>query len=222
MDSFFTYMLFSILDVIVISALTLKLYRLPLRGYKFELIVLSVVLAVFSYIMRVYLDLTAWDLPLQYVISVLFYCRILRYRRHYAAFIVGSGMSAYLMIQVLIYFALEPLGVVDESVIFAHTGLAVNPIQLGSHTYSERSNLMIVISGLISAVILCLSLLILLSQNYLLTLLLSTVTFAIAYYFSYRADYESFKGVIEKKSQKAGKKVMLTATSEKREESHHG
>lgn len=188
--SFITYMLFSSLDVVAVNMLILKLYRQPLRRYKVELLSLSIVLAVFSYIVRVRMNVPAWDPLLHYIIYMLFYWRVLKYRLHYAAFMIGSGLSAYLTIQIGIYYVMRFIGVVDESVIFAHTGLAVTLIQLCSDSigvslalllkftgrgfsfisvppqdtyaiqYTEDGNLLVVASGFISAITVSLTLLI--------------------------------------------------------------
>ncbi|MFW5436233.1 hypothetical protein [Paenibacillus apiarius] len=236
MSSSLTYILFSTLDVAIVNMLILKIYRQPLMRYKFKLVVLSIVLAICSFLMRTQINLPAWDLPVQYIIFVLFYYSVLEYRLHYAAFIVGSGLSAYISIQMIVYYCLAALGVADKSVIFANTGLPVNAIQLCSiiigaviaiflratgrgfsfiivppHDtfrikYSEYSNRIIVISGIISAVTIFLTLIIIMSQNYILLMILSITTFAIAYYFSDRGDYESVRGAIESHRKKLEEK----------------
>ncbi|MCM3291781.1 hypothetical protein M3661_16745 [Paenibacillus sp. MER 180] len=228
MSQSLTYILFSTLDAAVVNALILKIYKQPLLRYKYKILVLSVALVICSFLMRTVINLPALDLPLQYIIFVMFYYSVLEYRLHYAAFIIGSGLSAYISIQMIVYYCLATIGIADKSVIFVYTGFPVNAIQLCSIVvgaaialflwmtgrgfsfiivpphdtfrikYSEYSHRIVVISGIISAVTIFLTLLIILSQNYILLMILSLASFGIAYYYSDRGDYESVRSDIEK------------------------
>lgn len=122
----------------------------------------------------------------KYIMLALFYCHIIKYRLHYVAFIVRSGRSAYLTIQVLIYYVMDSIGMADKALIFANMGFLINTIQLCSAVvamsiaivlkitgrgfsfiitpahdtykikYTEYSNLIVLVSGLISTVIISL------------------------------------------------------------------
>ncbi|MBG9736215.1 hypothetical protein [Paenibacillus alvei] len=227
MSQSFTYLLFSTLDAAVVNALILKIYKQPLLRYKYKLLILSVALALCSFLLRTQINLPTWDLPLQYIILVFFYYSVLEYRLHYAAFIIGSGLSAYISIQMIVYYSLAALGVADQSVIFANTGYPVNSIQLCSFIicaaiavllratgmgfsfiivpphdtfrikYSEYSNRIVIISGVVSAITIFLTLVIIMSQNYILLMMLSLASFGIAYFLSDQGDDESVRESFE-------------------------
>lgn len=236
MASFANFVFFSTLDVIVVNMLLLKLYRLPFARFKLHIAGFSFVLALVSFMMRTQLNLTVFDLPFQYILFVLFYRFVLKYRFHYAAFIVGSGLSAYISIQMIVYFTLEIVGFADRSVIFEASGFEVNTIQVISMLigaliavflkstgrgfsfilipphdsykvkYMEYKHLILLISSLISGVTISLTILIMVSQNYILMIILSLSTFVIAYYFSDRGDYESVRSSIEAYRKKTERK----------------
>lgn len=127
-----TYILFSILDSFAVHALILKLYQLPMKKYLYQLLACTVVIALISFTMRVKLDLQVWDLPVQYVVYLFFYRYVLKYRLHISAFIVGSGLSAYISIQMIVYYLISLTGTVTKSVIFENNSLGVYFIQLSS------------------------------------------------------------------------------------------
>ncbi len=232
-----TYILFSILDSFAVHALTLKLYQLPIKKYLYQLLACTVVIALISFTMRVKLDLQVWDLPVQYVVYLFFYRYVLKYRYHISAFIVGSGLSAYISIQMIVYYLISLSGIVTKSVIFENNSLEVYFIQLSSigitltiaavlkktgrgfsfiskppHDFVQRINyleyhhLVTIISAVLSAVTILLTLWLLISNQYFGIIALSLATFGIAYYFSDQGDYERVRHLIEPFGEEAEEK----------------
>lgn len=132
MFSSILYIAFSVLDSFAVHSLVHKLYKLPMRRYKYHIFGCTVMIALISFLMRVKFEMQIWDLPVQYIIYLLFYRFVLKYRLHISAFIIGSGLSAYISLQMIIYYLISLSGVVTKSVILDTNGIGVYLIQLSS------------------------------------------------------------------------------------------
>lgn len=134
MDSTAIYIFLGALDAFAVFVLVLKLYRLPLKEYIMELSIMSVFIAIVSFVLRIVLDVPMFDLPLQVMLFALFMRFIMRIKLFYSAIITGAGLGAYLIIQMTIYAILSGFGYLDEQLVLQSTGIEVNVVQAISIT----------------------------------------------------------------------------------------
>ncbi|MEC0235224.1 hypothetical protein P4H71_12910 [Paenibacillus kribbensis] len=126
------YILFGTFDALAMLVLILKLYRMPLLKYKYRILLFVVCISLFSYVVRVVLQIPKLDLPLQYVFFFLFLRFGLRLKLHSGAFISGTGISAYISIQLILFYLLNLAINIDRNVLNENTGGSVYVIQIVS------------------------------------------------------------------------------------------
>jgi len=134
LDATAIYIALGTFDAFAVFVLILKLYRLPLREYMRELVIMSVFIAIVSFFMRLVLHIPAMDLPLQLILFTLFIRFVMRVKLFYSAIITGAGFGAYLIIQVCIYAVLSTMGFMDKQLVIESTGIEVNIVQAISIT----------------------------------------------------------------------------------------
>lgn len=134
MDSTAIYIFLGALDAFAVFVLVLKLYRLPLKEYIMELSIMSVFIAIVSFVLRIVLNVPAIDLPLQVVLFALFIRYVMRVKLFYSAIITSAGLGAYLLIQMTLYAILSGIGYLDEQLVLQSTGVEVNVVQAMSIT----------------------------------------------------------------------------------------
>ncbi|MCC3381874.1 hypothetical protein ACFQ5D_03085 [Paenibacillus farraposensis] len=127
------FLVLSVLEGLGIILFTLKLYMLPLKRWHFKQVAILVIcMTFFSYLMRVVFNLSVIDLPLQYVIYVLFSRYVFGIRMHLASFMWGASLSAYAMLQMLIYYCYDILGLLQVDVFKQSTGVQISLLQASS------------------------------------------------------------------------------------------
>ncbi|MGF9643994.1 hypothetical protein AAIH69_13385 [Paenibacillus sp. MABNS29] len=124
------YILLGILDAIAVMVFSLKIYMLPVASYKKRIIGFGIFIAVISFFMRVVFDIPKWDLPLQYVLFILFFRYGMAIKTHLAAFILGAGISAYAILQVGVYYLYNLLGILQTGVLQQNTTYQVFVLQI--------------------------------------------------------------------------------------------
>ncbi|TVX93070.1 hypothetical protein [Paenibacillus agilis] len=147
MDPTLSYIGLSVLDALAVNLLILKLYRLPVRKYIFQILIFCGIIAIVSFTMRIAVGQPEWDLPIQFVLFLLFYRYTLKYRMHLSAFILGSGWSAYISLQMIIYHLTSWAGLSNNTVIFDTAGLSVYIIQISSITVALLISLFLWVTG---------------------------------------------------------------------------
>lgn len=129
MDSTAIYISLGMLDAFAVFVLILKLYRLPIKEHILEIGIMSVFISVVSFMLRIVLNIPTVDLPLQVLLFTLFMRFVMRIKLFYSTIITGAGLSAYLIIQVIIYAILSSFGYLDERLVLQSTGSIVNIVQ---------------------------------------------------------------------------------------------
>ncbi len=124
------YILLGIFDALAMLVLILKLYRMPLLKYKYRILLFVVCISIISYVIRVVLQTPKLDLPLQYVFFFLFLRFGIRLKLHSGAFISGTGISAYITIQLILFYLLNLVFNIDHNVLNENTGGSVYVIQI--------------------------------------------------------------------------------------------
>ena len=128
----FTYILLGFFDVLVILAITFKLYRFPLLEYKIELTTLALCISVTSYVVRVVVGIPIID-PLLLVAFVTIFLRyVLIVKFFYASLLSITGYLCFVAIQMIVYSLLVVTGVVSPDVISQATGRGTYLIQISS------------------------------------------------------------------------------------------
>lgn len=124
------FLVLSELEGLGIILFTLKLYMLQLKRWHFkQVMVLVTCMTFFSYLMRVVFDLSVIDLPIQYVCYVLFFRYVLGVKVHLASFMWGASLSGYAMLQVMIYYFCDSLGLMHVDVFRESTGAQIMLLQ---------------------------------------------------------------------------------------------
>ncbi|MDQ0493358.1 hypothetical protein [Paenibacillus brasilensis] len=124
------YILLGVFDAIASVTLVLKLYMLPLWEYRKKILIYAIVIAIFSYLMRVIIGMPKLDLPLQYIFMILFFRFGLGMKTHLAAFSTGAGLTAYINLQLFVFLFANFFGIAQPEVIQDTDGLPIYSIQL--------------------------------------------------------------------------------------------
>lgn len=123
------YIVIGVFDALAALILPLALYMLPIKDYKYKIIIFAVLISLVSFIMRVVLNVPSLDLPLQYIMFVLFLRLSLKIKVHWAAFILGAGLSAYATLQMAVFYVYNFIGVMQVSALKENTTLQVFLLQ---------------------------------------------------------------------------------------------
>ncbi|WP_256020494.1 hypothetical protein [Paenibacillus kribbensis] len=124
------YILLGVFDAIASVTLVLKLYMLPLWEYRKRILIYAIVIALFSYLMRVVVGMPKLDLPLQYIFMIIFFRFGLGIKTHLAAFSAGAGLTAYINLQLIVFLFANFFGIAQPEVIHDTDGLSIYFIQL--------------------------------------------------------------------------------------------
>ncbi|WP_017814495.1 hypothetical protein [Paenibacillus shenyangensis] len=126
------YIILSIFDAAAMIILMFKLYRLPIMMYAKRISVLALIITLSSYFFRVEISIAYLDLPIQYLIFVLFLRYVIRMKFHYSAFVAAAGMLGFFNIQLLIYYFFDASGALDSSIVKEISGMAVYAVQVST------------------------------------------------------------------------------------------
>ncbi|WP_311077815.1 hypothetical protein [Paenibacillus polymyxa] len=132
MLSAFLYILLGLFDALAAVILVLKLYMLPVREYRTKILFYAIGIALFSFLMREVIGLPKLDLPLQYLLMVIFFRFGLGIKTHLAAFSAGSGLTAYINLQLFVFLFANFFGAAEPGVINDTSGSSIYVIQLSS------------------------------------------------------------------------------------------
>ncbi|MEK3851171.1 hypothetical protein MKX59_19215 [Paenibacillus sp. FSL R7-0340] len=130
MLSAFLYILLGVCDAFAMLLLVLKLYMMPVLKYRNRIVLFVLFIAVFSYLIRIVLGVPKFDLPLQYLLFVIFLRFGMGIKLHLGAFISGAGINAYIALQLAFYFLLNLLGSTNTNTLSQNTGSTVFTLQI--------------------------------------------------------------------------------------------
>lgn len=214
------YIILSIFDAAAMLALMCKLYRLPILMYAKRMSILVLIIAVVSYLLRIRLSLPYFDLPMQYVIFVLFFRYIIKMRFHYAAFIVAAGFITFTNIQLLVYYFYTATGAANSTILAAVSGIAVYIVQISTeavvfvlcfllwrfgygwsfiilppHNFAKKEkytgfNMELIVSTIISVAVIVATVVFLHDGNSFPLIILVFICFGVSYYLSKKGEME--------------------------------
>ncbi len=125
-----TFFVLGMLDAMAELSLILKLYRLPMRQHWFKILLFVIGVSLFSMCMRLYFNLTLLDLPIQYLIFILFLRIGMKIKLHLSAFIAGTGIIAYILLQIGIFAVGRMVVDAGPGLLMENSGTFVHAIQL--------------------------------------------------------------------------------------------
>lgn len=123
------YLLLGFADIIVVLAFIFKLFRFPFWDYKKEFIIIGTTLSATSYLFRIVLQLPEIDMPIQYVLFILFFRYLLKFRTVKAAMLIAIGILAFDLSQLIIAPSLITLEFATIRDVFQSTGMGTFIIQ---------------------------------------------------------------------------------------------
>ncbi|MEC0233620.1 hypothetical protein P4H71_04530 [Paenibacillus kribbensis] len=126
------YIVIGVFDAMAVLILPLALYMLPIKDYKYRIILFAVFISLVSFLMRIVLDLPRIDLILQYILFVSFFRLGLKIKLHLSAFILGTGLSAYATLQMAVFYVYNFLGIMQTTALKENTSLQVFLLQVTS------------------------------------------------------------------------------------------
>ncbi|AJE53799.1 hypothetical protein NS115_09490 [Paenibacillus jamilae] len=132
MLSAFLYILLGFFDALAAVTLVLKLYMLPVWENRRKILFYAIGIAFFSFLMREVIGMPKFDFPLQYLLMVLFLRFGLGIKTYLAAFSAGSGLTAYINLQLFVYIFANFFGVAQPDIINNTSGSSIYVIQLAS------------------------------------------------------------------------------------------
>ncbi|OKP96832.1 hypothetical protein [Paenibacillus sp. P46E] len=124
------YIVLGIFDAFAMLLMILKLFMLPVYEYRNKILIFVFIVAIFSYFMRVVFEMAAFDLPIQYVLFVIFLRVFVKIKLHIASFIAGAGISAYATLQVCLYYIFDWTNVVDVGILRENSGMYLYMLQI--------------------------------------------------------------------------------------------
>jgi len=207
--------------------LILKLYMLPVREYLGKILIFAAFIAVFSYVMRIVLKEPNYDLPLQYLLFILFLRVGLKIKTHLASFIAGAGICAYAVLQMGIYYFYDWTHLMNAYMLKENNGsiylLQISTIVIAlviswalmkfntgfsfiilpphdfltKENYFTIRNLLVLLGSLASLITNSVTVLFLYDANPLWLLLTSAITLGLSFYFSGWSDRDDIRRAVE-------------------------
>jgi len=124
------YILIGIFDASAVIILALTLYRLPVKDYAKEIIIMSLGISLFSYLMRMVLEIPSLDLPIQMILFILFFRFGLKIKLFYSGLITSASLNAYIIFQLFILYGFITAGTLDYNVVFQTHNYQIQLIQI--------------------------------------------------------------------------------------------
>jgi len=126
------YLGLGVLDAIAEIGLILKLYRLPVWKYRYRILLFTAGISLFSFFMRMVLNIPLLDLPFQYLLFIAFIRFGMNIKIHLSSFIVGAGIPLYTLFQLGVYYIGTYKGHWGSGILSLNDGLYVQVIQFSS------------------------------------------------------------------------------------------
>ncbi|RUT28147.1 hypothetical protein EJP77_18215 [Paenibacillus zeisoli] len=223
MLSSYVYIGLGICDALAMFALMISLYRLPLWSYRFKVAGFVVFIALFSFVMRLVLEVPQLDLPIQYVFFLIFIKFVYRLKFSHSSFVAGAGVTAYAILQLTIYYVYHLVGMIYQSDLLKTEG-AVYLIQISSilaaygiaiflkyfrlgfsfiripqdgQPSPQKEQTSLLIASILSTVTIFLISFFLYNVDSLGITIMAFSTFSISYFLSQRSDYEGVRSIVE-------------------------
>lgn len=117
-------------DALSILVLMFSLYRLPVGEYKRHILIMAIIIAVISYIMRIVIGAPKLDPLIQIGLFLIFLRYFIKIKIKYAALIPTSAFAAYILIQAIIFAFLIKAQIINEGDVAKTEGIGTYLIQI--------------------------------------------------------------------------------------------
>lgn len=144
----FFYLLFGVLDVIAMIAPTFKIYRFPFWEYFKHILMIAICLSFASFVTRYLMEVPQLDMPIQFLLYVIFYRYLIKIKLYYAVPLAAIGYLFYAVIQFTIIPISLYFGIVNPTDLTQTTGIGTYLIQLFSDAASYVISFLIYLFGL--------------------------------------------------------------------------
>lgn len=101
------YISIGAIEAFALLTATLRLFRFRANYYRINIVVMSILLALSSYLIRIVLKMPWFDIPLTMCAIIVFLSYIIQVRLQYAVIITLSGYAFYTAVQSLIFLVLN-------------------------------------------------------------------------------------------------------------------
>ncbi|USB32153.1 hypothetical protein [Paenibacillus sp. YPG26] len=223
MSSSYVYIGLGIFDALAMFALMISLYRLPLWSHRYKVTAFAVFIALFSFVMRLLIEIPQLDLPIQYLFFLIFIKYVYRLKFSHSSFVAGAGITAYAVLQLTISYVYNLVGMIYQSDLLKTEG-AVYLIQISSilaaygisiflkyfrlgfsfiqipqdgRPSPQKEQTSLLIASILSTITIFLISFFLYNVDFPGLIIMTFSTFSISYYFSQRSDYEGVRSIIE-------------------------
>lgn len=122
----------SALEAFALLTSTLNIFRFKVGWYLKDIIVMSVVLALSSYMMRIVLEVPWFDIPLTMCAIIVFMKFTIRVKPQYAVILTLSGYAFYTAFQAVIFLLLKFTIDFDSSMLMETNGLYIYLLQIAT------------------------------------------------------------------------------------------
>ncbi|MNU69074.1 hypothetical protein D3C71_584540 [compost metagenome] len=223
MLSSYVYIGLGIVDALAMFALMISLYRLPLWSHRYKVAGFVVFIALFSFVMRLLIEIPELDLPIQYLFFLIFIKYVYRLKFSHSAFVAGAGVTAYTVLQLTIYYIYHLVGMLYQSdlsktdgnayliqissiltaygiAIFLksfHLGFSFIQIPQEGRPSPQKDQTSLFIASILSTVSIFLISFFLYTVDSLGLIIMAFSTFSISYFLSQRSDYEGVRSIVE-------------------------
>ncbi|QJC50614.1 hypothetical protein HGI30_02745 [Paenibacillus albicereus] len=116
------YLLFGFMDVFALLVVALALFRIPILKKVPVIAFISTLASLLSYLNRMVMNWSVFDLLSQFVLSVLFFVILFKFRLFWSMIVVSSGMIVFLPLQFTIYVLLTRFDFLPAAISGANTG----------------------------------------------------------------------------------------------------
>lgn len=123
------YLALGFADIMVVLAFIFKLFRFPFWDYKRELAIIAGTLAVMSYILRMVFNAPEIDMPLQFILLIVFFRYLLKFRLFEASMLVAIGILGFDLSQLIVAPLLISIEVANIGDVFQSAGMGTFLIQ---------------------------------------------------------------------------------------------
>lgn len=128
----FLYLVFGALDSLCNFVLMFKIFRFPIREYKYEIFLSTILITLVSYVNRMILNIPDWDMAIQFFLYVNLLIYLFKVNLPYAIDLSSIGYLTFVGVQFTIYPLLVASNIVSFNDAHELTGQGTYIIQISS------------------------------------------------------------------------------------------
>ncbi|MCG7406807.1 hypothetical protein MH117_05195 [Paenibacillus sp. ACRRX] len=118
------------IEVFAVLTTALRIFRFKVSWYLRDILIMSVVLALSSYLIRIVLAIPYLDMPIAILAVIVFMRFAIKVKPHYAVILSLSGYASYISVQSIVYFLLSLILDFDSALLTQQQGTYLYLLQL--------------------------------------------------------------------------------------------